>query len=250
MNEDRTKKAILVVDDDPKHRKLMSIKLSAAGYRVINVQNGNEALETIEIEKPGLVLLDIMMPEMDGFETLKRIKARDPDIPVAMVTSVWDDDEAKKAMEKGENPMKFKKQMAYEVVKIIKGEKQAQEAGNYFEKTIQKQELPGDMRGIKVKGKKTNIIDVLIKTGFVCSRGEAKRLVEQGGVSIDGQTIKEWRKDESVEMFKSGSSLSQCAEFAGITVGEMIELLTKRGVRSDLTYEEFKESMLAADEIF
>ncbi len=101
MKDERTKKAVLIVDDDPKHLKLLALKLTDEGYRVITVQNGLDALETIKIEKPGLVLLDILMPDMNGFETLKRIKQAEPDIPVAMVTSVWDNDEANKAFDAG-----------------------------------------------------------------------------------------------------------------------------------------------------
>jgi len=101
MNKARTKKAVLVVDDDPKSLKLLAVKFSQEGYRVITAQSGKDALEAIKLEKLGLVLLDIMMPEMNGIETLKRIKTLDPGIPVAMVTAVWDNDEAKKAIEAG-----------------------------------------------------------------------------------------------------------------------------------------------------
>jgi len=101
MNAEWSKKAVLVVDDDPNSLKLLAIKLTQEGYRVITAQSGKEALEAIKLEKPGLVLLDIMMPEMDGIETLKRIKALGPDIPVAMVTAVWDEQEAKKALKAG-----------------------------------------------------------------------------------------------------------------------------------------------------
>lgn len=101
MKESRTKKAVLLVDDDPKHLKLLAIRLTEEGYRVITTQSGKDALEAIKIEKPGLVLLDVLMPDMNGFETLKKIKAKDPDIPVAMVTSVWDDEEARRAFDAG-----------------------------------------------------------------------------------------------------------------------------------------------------
>jgi two-component system sensor histidine kinase ChiS len=101
MNEDRIGKAVLVVDDDPKNLELLAVKLSQEGYRVITAQSGKDALESIKLEKPGLVLLDIMMPEMNGIETLQRIKALEPSIPVAMVTAVWDEDEARKAIEAG-----------------------------------------------------------------------------------------------------------------------------------------------------
>ena len=101
MNKEQTRKAILIVDDVPMNLELLSAKLTGEGYRVITAQSGKDALKTIEQEKPGVVLLDIMMPEMDGIETLKRIKAFDPDIPVAMVTGVWDENEAKKTFEAG-----------------------------------------------------------------------------------------------------------------------------------------------------
>ena len=101
MGTEKTKKAILAVDDDPKHLELLGIRLVEAGHRLIVAQSGKEALKAIRIEKPGLVLLDILMPEMGGFETLKRIKEIDPDIPVAMVTSVWDNEEAKRCLEAG-----------------------------------------------------------------------------------------------------------------------------------------------------
>ena len=101
MNKERTKKAVLVVDDDPMTLKLLAAVLTHEGYRVITAQSGKDALETIKLEKPGLVLLDIMMPEMDGIETLERIKAFDQDIPVAMVTALWDEDEAKRAFKTG-----------------------------------------------------------------------------------------------------------------------------------------------------
>jgi len=101
MNSEPSKKAVLLVDDDPKSLKLLAVKLTQEGYRVITAQSGKEALEAIKLEKPGLVLLDIMMPEMDGIEVLKRIKTFSPDIPVAMVTAVWDEQEAKKALKAG-----------------------------------------------------------------------------------------------------------------------------------------------------
>ncbi len=101
MTEEKTKKAILVVDDVAANLELISVNLTQEGYRVLTAESGFAALDMIKLEKPGLVLLDIMMPKMDGIETLKRIKAMDRSIPVAMVTSVWDETEANKAMDAG-----------------------------------------------------------------------------------------------------------------------------------------------------
>ena len=101
MKITKEEKAILIVDDDPKHLELLGVKLSEEDYRLIINQSGKEALKTIKAKKPALVLLDLIMPEMDGLETLKRIKELDPHIPVVMVTAVWDNDEARKCLEAG-----------------------------------------------------------------------------------------------------------------------------------------------------
>lgn len=101
MVEEKIKKMILAVDDDHKQLELLAVKLAESDYRLIIAQSGQEALKVINMENPALVLLDIMMPEMNGFETLKRIKAIDPNIPVAMVTSIWDNEEGKRCIEAG-----------------------------------------------------------------------------------------------------------------------------------------------------
>lgn len=83
---------ILVVDDILPNVKLLEAKLKNEYYDVISAYSGAEALEKIKSEKPDIVLLDVMMPEMDGFEVCRRIKA-DPlteHIPVVMVTALTD----------------------------------------------------------------------------------------------------------------------------------------------------------------
>jgi twitching motility two-component system response regulator PilG len=83
------KQKILIVEDEESLLKLESILLTSKGYDVRGVSNGREALDAIAEEKPDLVLLDIMLPEIDGFEVCQRIKD-DPatkDIPVVMLTA-------------------------------------------------------------------------------------------------------------------------------------------------------------------
>ena len=70
---------ILIIDDDVHIRQLLEINLRAASYDVVSCTNGKEALDKIKIEKPDLVILDIMMPEIDGLEVCKIIKD-DPEI--------------------------------------------------------------------------------------------------------------------------------------------------------------------------
>jgi DNA-binding response OmpR family regulator len=83
------KNRILIVEDEESLLKLESILLSAKGYMVTGVMDGRSALEEISVNKPDLVLLDIMLPEMDGFEVCRRIKENSETsaIPVIMLTA-------------------------------------------------------------------------------------------------------------------------------------------------------------------
>jgi len=83
------KKKILIVEDEESLLKLESILLTSKGYAVRGVSNGLAALEAIGNDPPDLVLLDIMLPEIDGFEVCRRIKedAATRDIPVIMLTA-------------------------------------------------------------------------------------------------------------------------------------------------------------------
>ena len=87
MNE---KKLILVVDDDPDLVEAVSMKLESENYRVAKAYDGNEAWEKIKEERPALIVLDVMMPEKDGYTVCREIKS-DPeykDISVILLTAV------------------------------------------------------------------------------------------------------------------------------------------------------------------
>lgn len=83
------KQKILIVEDEESLLKLESILLTSKGYQVRGVTNGQAALDAIEEDPPHLVLLDIMLPEIDGFEVCRRIKSNSAtsDIPVIMLTA-------------------------------------------------------------------------------------------------------------------------------------------------------------------
>ena len=82
-------KKILAVDDERHIVRLVQVNLERAGYQVISAFDGKEALKKVESEKPDLIVLDVMMPHMDGFEVLKRLKSDDKtkNIPVVMLTA-------------------------------------------------------------------------------------------------------------------------------------------------------------------
>ena len=82
-------KLVLVVDDDPDLVEAVSMKLEAKSYKVDKAYDGVEAMEKVSAEKPALVILDVMMPRVSGFDALAALKAdtRTSQIPVIMVTA-------------------------------------------------------------------------------------------------------------------------------------------------------------------
>ena len=76
---------VLVVDDEPRLVDVVRLNLELDGYRVVTAGNGAEALERVKDDLPDLIVLDVMMPEMDGFETLRRIREMS-NVPVLMLT--------------------------------------------------------------------------------------------------------------------------------------------------------------------
>jgi len=78
---------ILVVDDDKKPLKMMQRTLIYEGFQVTTALNGREALAQMQVEAPDLIVLDWMMPELDGLEMMTNLRATDDDIPVLMLTA-------------------------------------------------------------------------------------------------------------------------------------------------------------------
>ena len=66
---------VLVVDDEQRILKFLASKLKVSGYEVITASNGVDALEQVQAQEPDLVVLDVIMPRIDGFETLKELRA-------------------------------------------------------------------------------------------------------------------------------------------------------------------------------
>lgn len=83
---DREHETILIVDDDPRNLKLLDAMLHASGYDTMSAASGREALDIAARALPALVLLDVMMPEMNGFDVAQKLKAdaRTRDISIIM----------------------------------------------------------------------------------------------------------------------------------------------------------------------
>jgi two-component system cell cycle response regulator DivK len=96
-------KTILVVEDQEDNRQILRDLLGASDYEMVEAENGQEALDAVARKKPDLILMDIQLPIMDGYEATRRIKAN-PDwksIPVIVVTSYALSGDAEKARAAG-----------------------------------------------------------------------------------------------------------------------------------------------------
>lgn len=91
---------ILVVDDEPRMTRFIRMNLELEGYRVIEAHDGREALERVRMDLPDLVILDVMMPELDGFETLRMLRDFSQ-VPVIMLTVRDDEDDKVRGLELG-----------------------------------------------------------------------------------------------------------------------------------------------------
>src|SRR5437016_1041354 len=94
---------VLVVDDVELNVRLLAAKLASEYFEVLSADNGPAALAMAEGELPDIILLDVMMPRMDGFEVCRRLKAnpRTTDIPVVMVTALSDVADRLRGLEAG-----------------------------------------------------------------------------------------------------------------------------------------------------
>ncbi len=96
---------LLVVDDEEPNRDFLAQRLTKRGYRVLQAESGPDALDAVEREAVDLVLLDVMMPEMDGLEVLRTLRRTHPplDLPVVMVTACADSGDVVAALAAGAN---------------------------------------------------------------------------------------------------------------------------------------------------
>ena len=114
---------ILVVDDDPSLRNLIVAKIQSSGYTVFSAADGETALKIALKEHPDLILLDIMLPKMDGIAVLKELREDEwgEDALVVMLTSLEDPEKIAKAAEYGSYAYIVKMDLSLnQIVEIIK----------------------------------------------------------------------------------------------------------------------------------
>jgi len=148
-------KLILIVDDESRMIKFIRLNLELEGYRVDEASNGLEALDKVRKELPDLVLLDVMMPEMDGFEALERIREVS-NVPVIMLTVKAEEEDKVRGLELGADDYVTKPFSTRELSSRIKAVLRRTEMPSPVEKTILK--IDDDGFGLSIDFNRREVI--------------------------------------------------------------------------------------------
>jgi tyrosyl-tRNA synthetase len=97
------------------------------------------------------------------------------------------------------NPRDLKMKLAFEIAKLVCGEEKAVAAQEYFVKTVQKKEAPDEINNYELRIKNWKLIDLLYEVKLSGSKGEARRLIEQGGIKVDGEVVKDVNKEIEIK---------------------------------------------------
>ncbi len=154
---------VLAVDDEPGVLRLIKLELTAQGFRVITADNGADAIRLEEEHRPDLALLDVMMPEMDGFELMRELRQR-TNVPVILLTAKGSDRDKVKGLELG--------------------------ADDYLAKPFSPEELSARVRAVLRRAVGAPSADQQVRAGNV-EIDLHRRLVKRGGEPVT-LTRTEW----------------------------------------------------------
>jgi DNA-binding response OmpR family regulator len=127
---------ILVVDDEPRYVRLMEANLGSEGFQVLKATNGQEAVEVVAEQHPDLVLLDIMMPVLDGFGACERIREFS-NVPIIVVTAKGEERDRVKGLDLGADDYIVKPFSATELLARVRSVlRRATNSGSVFQQTV------------------------------------------------------------------------------------------------------------------
>jgi two-component system alkaline phosphatase synthesis response regulator PhoP len=191
------KRKILIVEDEKELVKLIAFHLTIAGYDVLSAKNGIEALEICEVQKPVLIILDIMLPRIDGWEVCRRLKL-DPQtrhIPIIMLSALSEIEDKLKGFDLGTDDYVTKPFSPRELVVRVKRVLARSENKNSGLKTIRIGSLEIDQENLEVKRNDQRI-------GFTeKERGVLKLFINNPGIVLSHSAILDavWGQDNIVE---------------------------------------------------
>jgi two-component system KDP operon response regulator KdpE len=153
-------KLILVVDDEPRMRRFMRMNLDLEGYRVIEASNGMEAIDRVREDLPDLVLLDVMMPEMDGFEALRFIR-KTSSVPIIMLTVKGDEEDRVRGLELGADDYVTKpfspRELASRIKAVLRRSEMPAPADQSILKVDDRLQIDFNRRQVIVEGKEIKL---------------------------------------------------------------------------------------------
>jgi OmpR family response regulator RpaB len=180
------KEKILVVDDEASIRRILETRLSMIGYTVVTAADGDEALAVYKKELPNLIILDIMMPRLDGYGVCQEIR-KDSDIPIIMLTALGDVADRITGLELG--------------------------ADDYVVKPFSPKELEARIKAILRRVDKLSLHSTAVSSG----------IISMGGIKIDTNRRQVYKQNEKIRltgmefsllellMSKSGEAFSRAA---------------------------------------
>lgn len=173
---------ILVVDDEPHIVELASLYLSNDGFTVLSAHDGLEALRTIEERRPNLVVLDIMLPKVDGWDVCRRLRQKGNNVPIIMLTARGEDVDRIVGLELGADDYMVKPFNPRELVARVKAVLRRSEGKAPVTRVLRlgNLEIDRERREVRVAGQelklRTKEFDLLVAfaehPGFVFSRDQ------------------------------------------------------------------------------
>jgi two-component system response regulator AtoC len=155
---------VLVIDDDPGVRDYLEALVSRQGYEVFAVAGGEEALRTLDESRPDLVTLDVVLPGMDGLETLKQLKEKLPDLPVIMLSGHGQAPTIVEAMKLGATDF-LRKPFEVEELELA------------FQKALEKRALKAEVEQLRGRARKES--EMMILGGDNDKMRECREIIEQ-----------------------------------------------------------------------
>jgi two-component system response regulator AtoC len=155
---------VLVIDDDPGVRDYMEALVSRQGYEVTAAADGEEALKNLETIQPDLITLDVVLPGMDGLQTLEKLKQRLPDVPVVMLSGHGQARNIVEAMRRGASDF-LRKPFEVEELELA------------FQKALEKRALKQEVE--RLRGRARSETDFMLLTGDNPKMREIRDIIEQ-----------------------------------------------------------------------
>jgi DNA-binding response OmpR family regulator len=189
---------ILVVDDEPNILELARLYLEKEGYRVEGVGNGNDALSKLTISKPSLIVLDLMLPDIDGFDVCREIRKKS-DVPILMLTARREDVDKIVGLELGADDYLTKPFNPRELVARVKAILRRYQSGHKPGEAIEignlhidpaRREVTINSQPVKLRTKEFDLLTALAQNfGIVLTREQLLEIVWETNYYGETRTV-------------------------------------------------------------